>query len=192
MRRKTILYASGVLIVGIVTITGYFAFWTDQNVTVYDDRFKILEYVMSRGTTHTIYYGNQTAGRIRAMLKDRLGLKFINIPAAAATIGPKNLETRELLVLYEGDFSFKELNGLTAVLTNDKNIYKELPGGNMFIQADQIFFGGYMLPALPLSDDSFRIELRLYSSGDPIASFRVGKLYKHYKGVKFIPQSATD
>ena len=192
MRRKTILYASGVLLVCIVIITCYFAFRPDKNVTVYDDRFKVLDYVISRGMNHTIYKGNQTVGRVRAMLKNRLGLKFINIPAAAMTIGPKNLETRELLVLYKGDFPFEELNGLTAVLTNDKNIYKELPGGNLFIQAEQIFFGGYMLPVLPVSDDSFRIELRLYSSDDPIASFRVGKLYKHYKGVRIIPQSAMD
>jgi len=192
MRRKTTLYASGVLIVGIVTITGYFAFWKDQNVTVYDDRFRVLKYIISTGTTHTIYKGNQTVGRVRAMMNNRLGLKFISIPAAAMTLGPKNLETREFLVLYEGDFPFKELNGLTAVLTNDKNINEELSGGNLFIQADQTFFGGYCLPVLPASDDSFRIELRLYSADDPIASFRVGKLYKHYKGVKFIPQSAAD
>lgn len=192
MRRKTILYASGALVVCIVTIIGYFAFWTDKNVTVYDDRFKILDYLISKGTTHTIYKGNQTVGRVKAMLKNRLGLKFINIPPSAMSIGPKNLESRELLMFYEGDFPFKELNGLTAVLTNDKNIYKELSGGNMFIQAEQTFFGCYMLPALPVSDDSFRIELRLYPSNDTIASFRVGKLYKHYKGFKIIPRSATN
>jgi hypothetical protein len=184
MRRKTLLYISGVLVVSIVTITGYFAFWTDRNVTVYDNRFKVLEYVISRGTTHTIYIGNQTVGRMRAMLKKRLGLKFINLPPTVMTIGPGNFESLVFFMFYEGDFPFKELNGLRAVLTNDKNICKELSGGNLFIQSEQIFSGCYFLPALPASDDSFRIEFKLYSGGDPIASIRVGKIYRHYRVVK--------
>jgi hypothetical protein len=184
MRRKTILYASGVLLVCIVMILGYFAFWADKNVTVYDGRFKVLDYVISRGTTHKIYRGNQTTGRIRAMLKNRLGLKFINVPPAVETIGPKNLETREFFMFYEGDFPYKELNGLRAVLTNDKNIHEELSGGNLFIQSEQIFNGGYFLPVLPANDDSFRIELKLYSPGEPVASIRLGKIYRHYRGPK--------
>ena len=183
MRRKTILYASGLLVVCIVTILGCFAFYMDKNVTVYDDRFKILDYLISRGKTHTIYKGNQTVGRVRAMLNNRLGLKFINIPPSAMTKGPGNIESMVFFMFYEGDFPFKELNGLTAVLTNEKDICKELPGGNMFIQAEQTFSGCYFLPALPASNDSFRIELRLNCSDDPIASLRVGKLYKHDKGI---------
>ena len=179
MRRKTILYASVAPVVCIVIIIGYFAFWAEKNVTVYDENFKIVEYIISRGTTHTIYNGNQTVGRMRAMLKNRLGLKFINLPPAAMTKGPGSLESLVFLMFYEGDFPFKELNGLTAVLTNDKNISKELPGVNMFAQSEQTFVGCYMFPALPASDDSFRIELRLKSADDPVASVRVGKLYKH-------------
>jgi hypothetical protein len=184
MRRKTLLYISGVLVVCIVTITCYFAFWTDKNVTVYDDHFKVLDYVISRGMNHTIYKGNQTTGRIRAMLKNRLGLKFINAPPAVMTIGPGNFESLVFFMFYEGDFPFKELNGLRAVLTNDKDIYKELGGGNLFIQPEQTFSGCYFLPALPASDDSFRIELKLYSPGEPVVSIRLGKIYRHYRGPK--------
>jgi hypothetical protein len=180
MKRKTKLYGSGVLVACIVvTIVGYFALWADRGFTVYDDRFKILDYVISRGTTHTIYRGNQTAGRIRAMLKNRLGLKFINLPPAAMTQGPKNLESLVFLMNYSGNFPLDELDDLTVVLTNDKNIYKELPGGNLFVQSEQIFSGCYFLPALPASEDSFRIELRLTSADAPIASWRLGKLYRN-------------
>jgi hypothetical protein len=184
MRRKTLLYISGVLVVCIVIITCYFAFRPDKNITVCDDRFKVLDYVMSRGTTHSIYMGNQTAGRIRAMLKNRLGLKFINLPPAVMTIGPGNFESLVFFIFYEGDFPFKELNGLRAVLTNDKDIYKELGGGNLFIQPEQTFSGCYFLPVLPASDDSFRIEFKLYSPGEPIASIRLGKIYRYYRVVK--------
>jgi hypothetical protein len=69
MRRKTKLYASWVLLVCIVMIIGYFALLIDRNVTVYDDNFKILYYSISKGTTHTIYKGNQTVGRMRAILQ---------------------------------------------------------------------------------------------------------------------------
>ena len=184
MRRKTILYVLMALVVCIVIITCYFTFRPDKNVTVYDDRFKVLDYVISRGTTHTIYRGNQTAGRIRAMLKKRLGLKFINLPPAVMTVGPKNIESLEFIMSYEGDFPFKELNGLRAVLTNDKDICKELGGGNLFIQPEQTFSGCYFLPVLPANDDSFRIELKLYSPGEPVVSIRLGKLYRHYRGPK--------
>ena len=184
MRRKTILYVLMALVVCIVIITCYFTFRPDKNITVYDDRFKVLDYVISRGTTHTIYMGNQTAGRIRTMLKKRLGLKFINAPPAVMSIGPGNFESLVFFMFYEGDFPFKELNGLRAVLTNDKDICKELGGGNLFIQPEQRFSGCYFLPVLPANDDSFRIELKLYSPGEPVVSIRLGKLYRHYRGPK--------
>ena len=179
MRRKNILYASGVFFVCIVMMIGYFAFLTDKNVTVYDDNFKILDYIISTGTTHTIYNGNQTVGRVRAILKNRLGLNFINLPPAAVMKTPK---IRAFLVRYEVYFPLEELDGLTAVLTNGKNISKELPGGNMPFPAEPTFVGYYIIPALPMSDDSFRIDLRLKSADDPVASFRVGKIYRHNRG----------
>jgi len=176
MRRKTVLYASGVLVVCIVIITGYLVFLMDKNVTVYDDNFKILDYIISTGTTHTLYDGNQTVGRAKDILKNRLGLSFINLPTTTVMKTPK---IRAFLVRYEGDFPYEELNGLTAVLTNGKNISKELPGGNMAAPDETTFVGSYIIPVLPASDDSFRIDLRLKSADVPVASFRVGKLYRH-------------
>lgn len=176
MRRKTILYASGVLVVCIVMTTVYFAFLTDKNVTVYDDNFKILDYIISTGTTHTIYDVNQTVGRVKSILKNRLCLSFINLPPAYVMRTPK---IRSFLVRYEGDLPYEDLNGLTAVLTNGKNISKELAGGNMAAPNEPTFVGSYIIPILPASEDSFRIDLRLKSADVPVASFRVGKLYRH-------------
>lgn len=175
MRRKNILYASGVVVVFVVIIAGYFAFLMDK-VTVYDDNFKILDYMISTGTTHTLYDGNQTVGRAKDILKNRLGLSFINLPPVYVMRTPK---IRAFLVRYEGDFPYEELNGLTAVLTNGKNISKELPGGNMAAPGETTFVGSYIIPVLPASDDSFRIDLRLKSADVPVASFRVGRLYRH-------------
>ena len=179
MRCKAKLYASGVLLVCIVTIIGYFALWTNRNLTVYDDNFKILDYSISKGTTHMVYHGNQTVGRIRAMLRQRFGMKFIDQPHATVIRAP---EGRALLLRYEGDFPFEELEGLRAVLTNYKNISKDLMGINMAPPAERTFIRGYLLPGLSMSEDSFRIELMLKSADDPIACWSVGKLYRHNRG----------
>lgn len=190
MRRKTKRYAPWVLLVCIAMIIGYFALWTDREVTVYSDKFRILDYRLSYGTTHTIYCGNQTVGSMRAMLRDRLRLKFIRLSPAAVMVmeGPKS---RAFLLRYTGDFPSEELKGLRAVLTNDKDISKELVGINMPFQADQTFVGWYILPVLPTSEDSFRIDLRLKSADDPIASWRAGKLYKHNRGIDSDQQKDT-
>jgi hypothetical protein len=151
------------LLVCIVMIVAYFMLWTDRKLTEYGDNFNILDYNIPRGTTLTIYHGNQNVGRTRDMLRQRFGMKFINQPHAS-TIGAS--EGHALLLRYEGDFPFDELEELRAVLTNDKNISKELMGINMSVRAKRIFVRGCLLPGLPTSEDSFRIELRLKSADD--------------------------
>ena len=181
MKRKTKLYGSGVLVACIVvTIVGYFALWADRGFTVYDDRFNILDYGISAGMIHTMYHGNQTAGRMRATLRDRFGLKFVDLPPAVRIVSPRS---RTFLLRYTGDFPFDELKDLRVTLTNDKGISKELVGWNVPDQTKQTFVGGCIIPGLPVSEDSFRIELRLKSSHDPIASWRVGKLYRNNKRI---------
>ncbi|UCE46604.1 MAG: hypothetical protein JSW47_13395 [Phycisphaerales bacterium] len=181
MKRKAKLYASWLFLVCILIIVGYFALCTDRNLTVYDDNFKILNCTISTGTSHIIYSGNQTVGRIRAMLRHRFGLKFISLPPVPSMIRAR--KSRAFILRYEGDFPFEELDGLRAVLTNDKNISKELTGINMAAKAEQTFVRCYILPALPTSYDSFRIDLRLKSADDPIASWRVGQLYRRNRGI---------
>ncbi len=177
MRHKTKAYASGLLILCIVMSIGYFAPLTNRNVTVHDNGFEILDCFFSKGMT-PIYRGNQTVGRMRAKLNRQLGLKFIGLSQAIMTGTP---EIHVVVLRYKGDFPFEELDGLRAVLTNGKNISKELPGVNVPRQAEQMLVGLYILPKLPTSDDSFRIDFKLKSTGDPIASWRVGKLYQRNK-----------
>jgi hypothetical protein len=179
MRSKTKLYASGVLLFCIVMVIGYFAIWTNRTVTVYDDNFKILYYRISKGTTHTIYQGNQTVGRMRDKLKHQFGLKFIGDSHLSLI---KMCESRVFLLRYSGDFTFEELDGLRAVLTNDKNIFKELAVMKMYALDENTFIRGYLLPRLPTSNDSFRIDFKLKSADDPIVSCRVGELYRHNGG----------
>ena len=143
---------------------------------VYDGRFEILDYEISFGATHTMYFGNQTAGRVRAVLKNRLGFKSVE-PSSVAMICSQR--SPAFLLRYTGDFPFDELKNLRVTLTNDKDISKELAGGSMPDQTKQTFIGIYDLPWLPASEDSFRIELRLKSADDPIASWEVGRLYRH-------------
>jgi hypothetical protein len=157
-------------------IVAYFTLWTDRKLTLYDDNFKILDYSITRGSRHTIYHGNQNLGRTKDMLRKRLGFKFINQPHMSVIAAP---EGHALLLRYEGDFPFEELMELRAVLTNDKNISKELFGINMAFSTKQIFIKGFLLPGLPESEDSFRIELKLESADDPVACLNIGKLYKH-------------
>jgi hypothetical protein len=114
-------------------------------------------------------------------------MKFIDQPWKAVIGGT---ESHALLLRYEGDFPFEELEDLRAVLTNDKNISKELTGINMATTADRTFARGYILPWLSTSEDSFRIELRLKSADDPIASCRVGKLYRHNNGIQSDPRTS--
>ncbi|MHC4144783.1 MAG: hypothetical protein ACYSUD_08390 [Planctomycetota bacterium] len=118
---------------------------------------------------------------MRLKLQLQYGLKFWRGPALLCVAeGPESLV---FLVRYKGDFPFEELDGLRAVLTNDKNISKELPGLPMREQARQTFIACYTLPKPPTSDDSFRIDFRLKCADDLIASWRVGKLNKHNKGL---------
>ena len=180
MKRKTTIYGSGVLLACVVMIVGGFALWTDRDLTIYDDRFKILDYDISAGTDHTMYFGNQTVGRVRDTMRNRLGFKFVD-PSPFAMLSSSR--SRMFLLRYTGDFPLEELKDLKVTLTNDKDFSKELVGLSAPDQAKQIFVGGYLLPGLPTSEDSFRIELRLKSADDPIASWRVGKLYRHNKGI---------
>jgi hypothetical protein len=181
MRRGTKIYASGVFLVCIVIVIGYFALWTDRNITVYDENFKILDYSISKGPTHIFPKGNQILGRMRLKLQLQYGLKFLGGPSIVFL--PGRIESLVFFVRYKGDFPFEELDGLRTVLTNDKNISKELQNLHMRDQAPQTFISFYELPKPPTSDDSFRIDFRLKSANDPVASWRVGELSKHNKGI---------
>jgi len=161
-------------------VIGYFALWADRNLTVYDDKFKILDYSISIGKNHTMYQGNQTAGRIRTTLRDRFGLKFIDPPSLAVIRAP---ECRVRLLRYTGDFPFDELDGLKAILTNGKEICKELIGVNMATPGEQAFVRGYILPWLSENNDSLRIELKLKSADDPVACLSLGKLYRRHRRI---------
>ncbi len=176
VKRKTRLYLSGVLLVCIVMVVGYFTLWRGRNFTVYDDKFKMLEYCISEGTTHTIYEGNQTVGCLRAGLRNRFGLKFVGPSSTAMLNSPRN---RVLLLRYRGDFPSQELDDLRATLANGKDISIELAGMSVRLPSEQAYTRCYILTRLPTSDDSFRIDFRLKSANDPVASLRVGKLYKH-------------
>ena len=180
MRRKARLYIACVLVVCAVIVIGYFLLWTDRNVTVYDENFKIIYHGISKGRAHTIYDGNQTVGRMRARLKNRFGVKFIN-ESSASMIGTPQI--RVFLLRYRGDFPFEELDDLRAVLTNDKDIFKELAVAKMYALDERTFVRGCLLPVLPASNDSFRIDFRLKSADNTIASCRVGRLYRRNSGI---------
>jgi len=181
MSRKIRLYASGVLVVCIVIIIGYSALWIDRNVTVHNDKFKVLGYSISEGKVHTVYEGSQTVGRIRAKLKHKIGLKFIDESPASMAMTPG---LRVFLLRYKGAFPFEELDDLRAVLTNDKDIFKELVVMKMYALDESTFIRGFILPWLPTSNDSFRIDFKLKSADDPIASCRLGELYRHNHGIQ--------
>jgi hypothetical protein len=175
VRHKRRLCASVVLVVCIGITIGYFTLWKGRNVTVYDDNFRILDCSISSGTTHMISHGNQTVGHIKYKLWRRFGLNFRGLPLVVRIGAPK---CRVLLLRYEGDLPFAELDGLRAVLTNGKNISRELAGRNVPDRAEQTLIAYYILPALPTSEDSFRIDLKLKSADDPVASYRIGRLYR--------------
>jgi hypothetical protein len=188
MRLKTKIYALLVFAVAAVIVIGYFVLWTDRNFKVYNDNFKVLDYGISEGKTHTVYKGNQTVGRIRARLKHKFGLKFIGESPASMAMTPG---VRVFLLIYKGDFPFEELDDLRAVLTNDKDIFKELAVMKMFALDESTFIRGCILPILPACDDSFRIDFKLKSSDNPIASCRAGKLYKHNNNAQSDPRTSN-
>jgi len=183
------LYASCVLLVCGVIVIGYFVLWGDRNFTVYNDNFKVLDYGISegedqtvnRGKVHKFYQGNATVGRVRAKLKHKFGLKFIRESPTYMAFTPSG-GLRIFLLHYRGEFPFEELDDLRAVLTNGKEIFIEL--GAMKINAldENTLMRGYLLPVLPASNDSFRIDFKLKSADDPIASCRVGRLYRRNVG----------
>ena len=167
----------------ISLIIGYTRPWKDRQFSVYDNRFKILDYSISRGTSHSCYDGNPILGRMRA----KLGLRRQKFQdGGATTIGVHTPDESIAFILrYEGDFPFGELDGLRAVLTNDNNFSRELKSINMRVswrpdgsqlvtQCKQPFIRCYILHEILASDDSFRIDFRLKSAADPIASWRVG------------------
>ena len=178
MRRKTKLYASGLLVVFIALVVGYFVLWRDTSVTVYNDNFKIIDYSMSVGSIHAFYNGNQAIGRFKARLKSLFGLKSIKLSRLVIT----GEEGFVLLMNYTGDLSFEELDGLTAVLRNDNDFFKQMQGTNKYDRDRQIFTGCFTLPKVPESDDSLRIDFYLSSEYDePVASLKVGDLSKYNK-----------
>jgi len=56
MNRKIRLYASGVLVVCIVMIIGYLVLWIDRNVTIHNDKFKVLRYANSSINSTHVYH----------------------------------------------------------------------------------------------------------------------------------------
>ena len=158
------------LLVCIVMIIGCFVIWTDRSFSVYNDNFKILDYSTSEGKVHTVYKGNQTVGRVRAKLKHQFGLRFIGESPASQAHTPGLPGFRVFLMRHRGEFPFEELDGLRAVLTNEKNIFKELTAMKMYALDENTFVRGYIVPWLPTSEDPFRIDIRLKTADDPIAS----------------------
>lgn len=174
MRRKTKVYISGLSVICFLLVVGYFAFWRDTNVTVYDDNFKILDYRISIGRNHTFYDGNQTLGRIKTRLKSALGLKFIDPPRTILRTAPENLV---LFVRYKGDLPFKELDGLAPVVRNDEDFFVQMQGKNKYDRDRQMFTGCFISLKVPDNDDSLRVDFYLSSEYEkPIATLRVGEL----------------
>jgi hypothetical protein len=162
-----------------VPIAGYFALWRDASITVYDDRFEILDYHMSIGMNHKFYEGNQTLGRIKDRLRSSFGLKFTNLSGTTVDMNPDGFF---LFVRYTGDFPFKDLDGLAAVLRNDDTFFDQMPGRHTYNRDKQIFTGSFGLPNVPKNDESLRIDFYLSSEYDePIATLKVGELKKHKK-----------
>jgi len=168
-------------------IIGYLALWKDRYFTVHDDNFKIVDYSISEGKVHTVYKGNQFVGRFRAKLKHQFGLKFMGESPASMLGTP---EIRVFLLRYRGDFPLEELDDLKAVLTNDKNIFLELGIAKFPSSDENLFVRGYIIPRHPTSNDSFRIDFKLKSSEEPIASCRVRKLYRHNNGIQSDPRTS--
>ena len=209
MRRKTKLYSSWVLLVSIVMIFGYLTIWIDRNFTVYNSNFKVLRYSISGGEDftfhkgrlltvdnspseekdspvhmaklHTVYKGSQTVGRIRTKLKHKFGLKFIGDSTVSTAI--RTAGRRVFVLRYRGSFPFEELDDLRAVLTDDISISKELAVWKISVTDENTFTRGWTLPRLPTSNDSFRIDFRLKSADDPIASCKLGELYRQENGI---------
>jgi hypothetical protein len=183
MSRKTKLYALWAFLVCIVMIFGYLAIWTDRNFTVYNGDFKILNYgvfevkagTANKGKVRTFYEGNQTVGRIRAKLKQRFGLKFIRESRKYVTTMPVR-GGRTFFLRFRVEGPFEEVYFIRAVLTDGKKHHEELPGTIMNAGEEDTFVGVYCLPRLPMSNDSLRIDFKLESSDDPIATWRLGKL----------------
>jgi hypothetical protein len=177
-------------------IFGYLALWPDRNVTVYSEGFEVLDYSISEGVdstvnkanVHTFYRGNAAVGRVRAKLKHKFGLKFIRESPTYMAFTPSG-GLRIFLLHYRGEFPFEELDDLRAVLTNGKEIFIEL--GAMKINAldENTLMRGYLLPVLPASDDSFRIDFKLKSADDPIASCRLGRLYRRNSDIQSDPRT---
>ena len=182
MKCSSKTWVLALLLVCLVMIIAYFAFWADSDIAVYDENFKMLDYSISRGGgAHIFYQGNQTLARTRLKLHLQYGLNLWRSPVLLCVAdGPESLV---LLVRYEGDFPFEQLNGLRATLTNGKDVSKELKGLPMREHGRETYIVYYTLPRPPTSDDSFRIDFRLKSADDPIASWRVGKLNKHNKEI---------
>ena len=180
MKHSPILYVSGVLTIFALLIAGFVVFRSDHAITVFDNRIKILDHSISWGTYHEIYHGNPALGRAKAKLKYQLGLKFIGPVADAVSTGQE--ESLAFILRYSGDFPFDELDGLKAVLTNDKNVSKELQNTNTRNRSNLAITKCYLLPPdLLTSDDNFRIDFRVKSVSKPIAAWHVGEFNKYSK-----------
>ena len=174
MRRRTKVYISGLSVICLLLVVGYFAFWRDTNVTVYDDAFEIVDYRVSVARSTTFYDGNQTLGRIKTRLKSAFGLKFIDPPRTILRTGPGNLV---LFVRYKGDLPFGEVGGLVAVLRNDEDFFEQMQGKNKYDGDRQTFTGCFIMSKVPQNDDSLRVDFYLSSEHEkPMATLRVGQL----------------
>ena len=172
------LYAFGVLLVGTAVVIGCFVLWPDRYVTVHGDNFRVTGYSISGpGAVHTVYKGNQAMGRVKAMLRHRLGLKFVRpTPSAHHHMTEKSLG---VLLHYRGDFRVEELEGLAAVLTDGKDVCVHKTGAvHWQDQVAKSFTKQYFFSHVATSDSSFRIDFYLASEyEEPIASLRIGEMY---------------
>jgi len=163
----------------------YFAFRADRNITAYDNNFQVLGYSLSNiGTTHTVYNGSQTGGRVRAQLHRKYGLKFVGLsPSTTVTVHP---ESHVLLLRYRGDLPFEELDGLSALLrTDNKEVFHQLQGANRYDRAKKVFTKRWLLPQVATRDNSLRIDFYLSSEyAKPIATLRVRELIRHNQTIQ--------
>ena len=156
-------------------IIGWMARDSARDVTIYDGRFKILFNSVSQGRIHTVHNGSQIEGRVRAKLNRLFGLKLAKLSPIVAGGGNDGLA---FLMRYAGDFPYEELHGLKALITNEKDISRDLGLGIWrYDQKKQTFIKCYGLSPVPTSQGPYRIILTLKSAQEPIAEWRVGELY---------------
>lgn len=100
----------------------------------------------------------------------------------------------DLVILrYKGDFPNEDLDGLAAVLTDGGDIFVHQEGTSEYDEAMKVFTGQFVFPQVPMNSKPLRIDFYLNSEYEkPIASWRIGKLYRHNTGLNADRLSPAD